>query len=55
LVVTPNSGSGDAAAITITQAAGDPTLSVSPASITIPQAGTAQSVSVTSNTSWTVS
>ena len=42
--------------ITITQAAGDPTLSLSENSITIPQAGTpAVSVSVTSNTSWTVS
>ena len=55
LVVTPNSGAGDAATINIVQAAGDPTLSVSPASITIPQAGTAQSVTVTSNTSWSVS
>ncbi len=55
LTVTPNSGSGDAATINIVQAAGDPTLSVSPASITIPQDGTAQSVSVTSNTSWSVS
>ena len=31
------------------------TLSVSPESITIPQAGTAQEVTVTSNTNWTVS
>ena len=43
------------AQISTEQAAGDPTLSVSPASITIPQAGTAVSVTVTSNTSWTVS
>ena len=32
-----------------------PTVSVSPQSITIPQAGTAQEVAITSNTYWTVS
>ena len=53
LIVTDNAG--DTAQIAIVQAAGDATLSVSPSSITIPQAGTAQSVTVTSNTSWSVS
>ena len=54
LIVTDNAG--NTAQIAIVQAAGDATLSVSPASITIPQAGTpAVSVTVTSNTSWSVS
>ena len=53
LIVTDNAG--NAVQIAIVQAAGDATLSVSPTEITIPQAGTAQSVTVTSNTSWTVS
>ena len=53
LIVTDNAG--DTAQIAIVQAAGDATLSVSPTEITIPQAGTAQSVTVTSNTSWSVS
>ena len=52
ITVTPNSGT--AAVCNITQAAGDATLSISPSSITIPAAGTAQSVSVTSNTSWSI-
>lgn len=44
------------AQIVIKQTAADPTLSVSPAAITIPQAGTpAVDVTVTSNTSWEVS
>ena len=37
------------------QTAAEPTLSVSPQNITIPQAGTAQDVTVTSNTTWSVS
>lgn len=53
LVVTANGG--QAAQIAINQAAGDATLSVSPTEITIPQDGSAVSVNVTSNTSWTVS
>ena len=53
LIVTDNAG--NSVQIAIVQAAGDATLSVSPTEITIPQAGTAQSVTVTSNTSWTVS
>lgn len=52
ITVTPNSGT--AAVCNITQAAADPTLSISPSSITIPAAGTAQSVTVTSNTSWSI-
>lgn len=53
LKVTGNGG--QSAQITIKQAAGDATLSVSPTEITIPQDGSAVSVNVTSNTSWTVS
>ena len=53
LIVTDNAG--NTAQIAIVQAAGDATLSVSPTEITIPQAGTAVSVTVTSNTSWSVS
>lgn len=53
LKVTANGG--QSVQITIKQAAGDATLSVSPTEITIPQDGTAVSVNVTSNTSWTVS
>jgi hypothetical protein len=45
---------GQQASGTITQAAGDPTLSVTPTSITLTAAGTAVSVAVTSNTNWTV-
>lgn len=56
LTVTPNSGSGDAVVCTITQAAGDAYLTISPNTITIPAAGTpAQSVTVSSNTNWTIS
>ena len=56
LTVTPNSGSSAAATCNITQAAGDAYLTISPTSITIPAAGTpAQSVSVSSNTNWTIS
>lgn len=53
LVVTANGG--QATQIAIIQAAGDARLSVSPTEITIPQDGSAVSVTVTSNTSWTVS
>ncbi len=48
-------GGGKSAQITIKQAAGDATLSVEPVEITIPQEGTAQTVQVKSNTTWTVS
>ena len=53
LVVTANGG--QATQIAIVQAAGDARLAVSPTEITIPQNGSAISVTVTSNTSWTVS
>ena len=53
ITVTPNSGT--AAVCDITQAAGDAYLTISPSSITIPAAGTAQSVTVSSNTSWSIS
>ena len=56
LTVTPNSGSSAAQTCTITQAAGDAYLTISPTTITIPAAGTpAQSVTVSSNTNWTIS
>ena len=53
LTVTDNAGNTDTCEIT--QAAGDAYLTISPTSITIPAAGTAQSVSVSSNTSWSIS
>ena len=53
LIVTDNAS--DSATCTISQAAGDATLSVSPASVTIPwDASEDKSFTVTSNTSWTV-
>ena len=52
LTVTANGG--QSAQSTLSQAAGDPTLSVSPESITLTAAGTAVAVTVTSNTNWTV-
>lgn len=51
-IKTPNT---TAQTITITQSAAAPTLTLSKSAITLVQAGTAQSVSVTSNTSWSVS
>lgn len=53
LTVTDNAGNTDTCEIT--QAAGDAYLTISPTTITIPAAGTAQSVSVSSNTSWSIS
>lgn len=53
LKVTANGG--QIAQISIVQAAGSAYLSVAPTEITIPQDGSAVSVAVTSNTSWTVS
>ena len=56
LIVTDNAG--NTATCTITQAAGDPVLSVSPASVQLDwnaaTAETSASFSVTSNTNWTV-
>jgi hypothetical protein len=52
LSVTANGG--QSAQSTLSQAAGDPTLAVSPASITLTADGTAVSITVTSNTNWTV-
>lgn len=53
LKVTANGG--QYAQISLVQSAGDAYLSVDPTEITIPQDGSAVSVTVTSNTSWTVS
>ena len=52
IIVTTNGG--QTASATITQAAGDSVLTVSPSSITINPDGTAVTVTVTSNTNWTV-
>lgn len=46
---------GQSAQISIVQAEGDPRISVSPQMTTLTQAGTAVSVAVKSNTTWTVS
>ena len=53
LTVAPNSGT--AATCDITQAAGDAYLTISPTTINLTAAGTAVSVSVSSNTSWSIS
>lgn len=53
LTVTANGG--QTATCTITQAAGDAYLTISPTTIELTAAGTAVSVTVSSNTSWTVS
>lgn len=53
LTVTDNAGHTDTC--TITQAAGDAYLTISPASINLTAEGTAVSVSVSSNTDWTIS
>jgi hypothetical protein len=52
--LTVTATGGQSAQATISQAAGDPTLAVSPDSITLTAAGTAVAVTVTSNTNWTV-
>lgn len=56
LIVTDNAG--HTSTCTITQAAGDPTLSVSPASVTLDwnahSAGTSASFTITSNTNWEI-
>lgn len=53
LTVTTNNGETDTC--TITQAAGDAYLTISPSTINLTAAGTAVSVTVSSNTSWTIS
>jgi len=53
LVVTDNAG--NTATWTFTQSAGDAYLTLSASTITIPASGTAQALTVTSNTSWTIS
>ena len=47
-------GEVDPVTITLTQAVGDAELSLDPASVNIPQAGTSQTVQVTTNTTFTV-
>ena len=53
--ITVTTNNATTATCDITQAAGDAYLSISPTTITIPAAGTAQSVSVSSNPSWSIS
>ena len=53
ITVTPNEGT--AATCTIKQAAGDAYLNINPSTINLTAAGTAVSVAVSSNTSWTIS
>ena len=52
IVVTANGG--QSSNCTLTQAAGDAALSITPTTIDLTWEGTAQSITVTSNTSWTV-
>ena len=54
--LTVKTNNNQSATCDITQAAGDAYLTISPSTITIPAAGTpAQSVTVSSNTNWTIS
>lgn len=54
--LTVKTNNNQSAVCDITQAAGDAYLTISPTTITIPAAGTpAQSVTVSSNTNWTIS
>ena len=53
--ITVTANGSQTATCDITQAAGDAYLTISPTTINLTAAGTAVSVSVTSNTSWTVS
>ncbi|MDL2290385.1 hypothetical protein LJB95_03175 [Paludibacteraceae bacterium OttesenSCG-928-F17] len=52
--ITVTATGGQTKSATITQAAGDPVLSVSPASITLDADGSIVAVTVSSNTEWTV-
>lgn len=54
-VLKVTTAGGQSAQITIKQAAGDAFINVSPAEITLEADGSAQTVTVTSNTTWTVS
>lgn len=52
--ITVTTAGGQSATSTLTQAAGDATLSVSPNAVTLEASGEAVTVTVTSNTSWSV-
>lgn len=54
ITVTAQGGSSIVATITLNQTAGDPTLQVSPSSVDVPQDGTEVNVTVTTNTTFTV-
>lgn len=54
IVTATTKTGGETASATITQAAGDPVLTVTPTSINLTVTGTAVSATVTSNTNWTV-
>lgn len=53
--LTVTASGGQTATCTIQQAAGDPYLTIEPSTIELTAEGTAVSVSVSSNTSWTIS
>lgn len=53
--VTVTANGGQSASAVISQAAGDPALSVSPSNVSLEAKGTAKAVSVKSNTNWSVS
>lgn len=53
-VVSVTAAGGQSTSSTIKQAAGDPTLSIDPTTVSLNAAGNAVSVSVTSNTNWSV-
>lgn len=55
ITVQGQGGAGISATITLKQAAGDPTIEVSPTSVDVPQDGTEVEVTVTTNTTFTVS
>lgn len=54
ITVTAQGGSSIVATITLNQTTGDPTLQVSPSSVDVPQDGTEVNVTVTTNTTFTV-
>ena len=53
-IITVTANGGQAASATITQAAGDPYLTVTPTTITLDWTGAAQTFTIESNTNWTI-
>jgi hypothetical protein len=54
LTVTPNSGEGTALTVTLTQAAADPTLTLSASTMSLAATGVQQTITVSSNTSYSI-